>query len=1010
MTKPKIITIDIEGMHCSSCALFIENTLKKTEGVQEANVNFSSAQAIIKANEGIEKTIIELINKAGYKGTIGNNQTNEIEKRTKETNYRKRKFWISFFLSVPMIIFMVYDLFPTLLPGKTIIMPRAAIISLICTTPILFFIGADFFKGARSALKMKTFNMYSLIAIGTGVAYLYSIYHLGTFFYQTQSIFWLNGMMVPNIYFEVAGLLIMFVLLGKYLEAKAKGSTSQAIAKLIGLAPKTAKVKRGDTFIDVAIDEVQLWDIILVKPGEKVPTDWVIISGHSSIDESMLTGESIPVEKDLGSKVFGGTINKLGSFEMETTKIGNETMLAQIIKLIQEAQWSKAPIQGFADKISGIFVPVVIGIAVITFWIRYFALWANFETSLLYFAAVIVIACPCALGLATPTAIMIGTGKGAEKGILIKGGEPLETLCKVDTIVFDKTGTITEWTPEVTDIIATNGHEVTSILEIATNLEANSEHPLAEAIVKYGRKENIESNKINDFQAIPGKGITGKINNQYYFLGTKTLLSEKNIPITHLEKIDSLEKEGKTVMLLATDKKMIGIIAVADRCKTSSAEAIKRLKNIWIKVYMITGDNKTTAQAIAKQVGIENIFAEVLPQDKASKIKELQTKGWKVAMVGDGINDAPALTQADVGIAMGSGTDIAMESGNVIIMKNDLNDVITAIKLSKETVNKIKQNMFFSLLYNSLGIPIAWWVFATRGRTLKPEFAGLAMALSSVSVVLNSLLLKFFNPIKRNRISLFAPLIMTITFLWLFRNFAQIGNGQQLISSKITSGQKAEIAEYIINSPNKIWFTPDGIPKILLGNNTTLDWLTIEEWTWAFDWSQTAQMIIGFAEAQMMKDEGLIKGVGDTLSGFFGIPTIKIVGIIAPTNTFLDEIHILNTKWFETSTIQDSFFLTKNPENDIKIFYLYDQQNIPLKLKKHINLQQTTYEKEGTKYISLSLWYDEAQMMIRENLFQKVWDTITDLFGNDVIITSINKKNYTALDMMHFVPKDEWKK
>ncbi|AHB41712.1 hypothetical protein P148_SR1C00001G0924 [candidate division SR1 bacterium RAAC1_SR1_1] len=1010
MTKPKIITIDIEGMHCSSCALFIENTLKKTEGVQEANVNFSSAQAIIKANEGIEKTIIDLINKAGYKGTIGGDQTNETEKRTRETNYRKRKFWASFFLSIPMITFMLYDLLPTILPEKAIIMPWAAIISLICTTPILFFIGADFFKGARSALKMKTFNMYSLIAIGTGVAYLYSVYQLGTFFYQTQSILGLNGMMVPNIYFEVAGLLIMFVLLGKYLEAKAKGSTSQAIAKLIGLAPKTAKVKRGDTFIDVAIDQVKKGDIILVKPGEKIPTDGILISGHSSIDESMLTGESIPVEKERGSKVFGGTINKLGSFEMETTKIGNETMLAQIIKLIQEAQGSKAPIQGFADKISGIFVPVVIGIAIITFGIRYFALGASFETSLLYFAAVIVIACPCALGLATPTAIMVGTGKGAEKGVLIKGGEPLENLCKVNTIVFDKTGTITEGKPEVTDIIATNGHEVTKILEIAINLESNSEHPLAEAIVRHGKEKNIGNHKVLNFQAIPGKGVGGEINGQNYFFGTKTLLTEKNIPIINPEKINQLESEGKTVMLLATDEKMIGIIAVADICKTSSAQAIKRLQEMEINLYMITGDNETTAQAIARQVGIKNIFAQVLPEHKASKIKELQKQGYIVAMVGDGINDAPALTQADVGIAMGSGTDIAMESGNVIIMKNNLNDVITAIKLSKETVSKIKQNMFFSLLYNSLGIPIAGGAFAVFGLTLKPEFAGLAMALSSVSVVLNSLLLKFFHPTRRNRLSLFAPLIMTIAFLGLFRNFAQIGNGQQLVYSKISSGQKAEITEYIINTPNKIGFTPDGIPKILIGNNTIINGLSILEGSGAFDGSQTPQMIIGFKEAQMMKDEGLIKGVGENLSGFFGLPTVKIVGILTPTNTFLDEVHIVNTPGFNGLSIQDSLFLTKNPENDIKIFYLYDEKSIPLKFKKEITTQPTTYEKDGTKYIPLSIGYDEAQMMIEENLFQNVGDTITDLFGNDVIITSIGKKTYTALDMMHFVPKDQWKK
>ncbi|MDD3263188.1 MAG: heavy metal translocating P-type ATPase [Candidatus Absconditabacteria bacterium] len=770
----KLINIDIEGMHCSSCALFIENTLKKTDGVQEANVNFSSSQAVIKANEGIENTLIELINKAGYKGKLQDKQTNEMDKRNKETNYRKKKFWSAFLLSIPMIIFMFYDLLPGILPWKESIMPWAALISFVCTTPILFIIGSDFFKGARSALKMKTFNMYSLIAIGTGVAYIYSLYHLAIFIYEKQSIIGLDGMMIPGIYFEVAGLLIMFVVLGKYLEAKAKGSTSQAIAKLMNLAPKTARIKQNDLFKEIPIEQVKKGDIILVKPGEKVPVDGILILGHSSIDESMLTGESLPVEKTIDSKIFGGTINKLGSFEMKATKIGDETALAQIIKLIQEAQGSKAPIQGFADKVSGIFVPVVIGIAIIVFALRLTVGGASFETAFLYFSAVIVIACPCALGLATPTAIMVGTGKGAEKGILIKGGEPLEALCKIDTIIFDKTGTITEGKPTVTNITTSNNYTKEQIISITTSLEIKSEHPLAEAIVNYGQSQNTEIQTIHDFQAIPGKGVKGKINNQIFYCGTKILLQENKIQLENLNEIEHMEGQGKTVMLIATDKEMIGTIAVADTIKENSAAAIKTLQKRGIKTYMITGDNQKTAQAIAEQVGITNVFAQVLPEHKASKVKELQTQGWKVVMVGDGINDAPALTQADVGIAMGSGTDVAIEAGGVVIMKNDISDVLTAIKLSKETVGKIRQNMFFALLYNSMGIPIAGGALAVRGITLKPEFAGLAMAMSSVSVVINSLLLKFFHPKKKNWLSIIAPIIMTIFFLLLFWNFAKI--------------------------------------------------------------------------------------------------------------------------------------------------------------------------------------------------------------------------------------------
>lgn len=770
----KLINIDIEWMHCSSCALFIENTLKKTDWVQEANVNFSSSQAVIKANEGIENTLIELINKAGYKWKLQDKQTNEMDKRNKETNYRKKKFWSAFLLSIPMIIFMFYDLLPWILPWKESIMPWAALISFVCTTPILFIIWSDFFKGARSALKMKTFNMYSLIAIGTWVAYIYSLYHLAIFIYEKQSIIWLDWMMIPGIYFEVAGLLIMFVVLWKYLEAKAKGSTSQAIAKLMNLAPKTARIKQNDLFKEIPIEQVKKGDIILVKPGEKVPVDGILILWHSSIDESMLTWESLPVEKTIDSKIFGWTINKLWSFEMKATKIWDETALAQIIKLIQEAQGSKAPIQGFADKVSGIFVPVVIGIAIIVFALRLTVGWASFETAFLYFSAVIVIACPCALWLATPTAIMVGTGKWAEKWILIKGWEPLEALCKIDTIIFDKTGTITEWKPTVTNITTSNNYTKEQIISITTSLEIKSEHPLAEAIVNYGQSQNTEIQTIHDFQAIPGKGVKWKINNQIFYCWTKILLQENKIQLENLNEIEHMEWQGKTVMLIATDKEMIGTIAVADTIKENSAAAIKTLQKRGIKTYMITGDNQKTAQAIAEQVGITNVFAQVLPEHKASKVKELQTQGWKVVMVGDGINDAPALTQADVGIAMGSWTDVAIEAGGVVIMKNDISDVLTAIKLSKETVWKIRQNMFFALLYNSMWIPIAGGALAVRGITLKPEFAGLAMAMSSVSVVINSLLLKFFHPKKKNWLSIIAPIIMTIFFLLLFWNFAKI--------------------------------------------------------------------------------------------------------------------------------------------------------------------------------------------------------------------------------------------
>ncbi|AKH32961.1 putative copper-transporting ATPase PacS [candidate division SR1 bacterium Aalborg_AAW-1] len=1013
LNSSQMLSIDIEGMHCSSCALLIEKSLKKVPGVQNANVNFSSSQAMVKVAGNISQDqLIKAVENAGYTGVIQDEiqKIDETEKRKKETKYRWRKFSISALLSVPMIIFMLYDFFPGLLPWGGLIMPRMAIVSLILTTPIQFIIGADFFKGARSALKMKTFNMYSLIAIGTGVAFIFSLYNFILFIYQTGSWIGLNGEKIGNIYFEISSLLIMFVALGKYLEARAKGSTSQAIAKLMGLAPKTAKVKRGTSFVDVDIDQVKKGDIILVKPGEKIPIDGMIISGHSSIDESMLTGESMPVEKNTGSKVFGGTINKLGSFEFEVTKVGNETALAQIIKLIQEAQGSKAPIQGFADKISGIFVPSVIGIAIVVFLIRFFFLGVSFATALLYFAAVIVIACPCALGLATPTALMVGTGKGAEKGILIKGGEPLETLCKVDMIVFDKTGTITEGKPEVTDITSVDGYDQDLILQIAVGLESKSEHPLAEAIVRYGKEKRIGFSTVSNFQAIPGKGVIGEIDGQIYFLGTKILLTENNIPVIDQYSIEQLESEGKTVMLIATDKEMIGTISVADTIKDTSIEAIKRLKAMGIQVYMMTGDNQRTAQAIANQVGIDHVFAQVLPENKASKVKELQDQGHIVAMVGDGINDSPALTQADVGIAMGSGADVAMESGNVVIMKNDLNDVITAIKLSKETVGKIKQNMFFALFYNVLGIPIAGGALASLGLVLKPEFAGLAMAMSSVSVVINSLLLKFFHTHRKNWISIFAPVIMTVVFLGFFRNFAQIGSGQNIssLSQKLSPALRTDLNQFMINTPNKIGFTPGGVPKIFLGTDQLLSGLKISEGTGLF--GTEPEIIIGFKEAQMMKEEGLIKKAGDSLNDFFGLPSVKIVGILAPTNTLLDEVHIMNNEGFSGLDVQNSLFITQTPFEELKIFYLYDNDNIPLKLQNIINPKKHIYTIDGTTYHSTYVGYDEAQMMIEENLFKKKYDTITNLFGNDIIIAGLPKKTYTTLDMMHFVPRENWKK
>lgn len=582
--------------------------------------------------------------------------------------------------------------------------------------------------------------MDSLIAIGTSAAVLYGIYAI----YQI----W-NGHVeyVHDLYVESAGTIIALILLGKYLEAVAKGKTSEAIKKLMGLAPKTATVIQDGREIILPIDEVEPGDIILVKPGEKIPVDGVVVEGRTSVDESMLTGESIPVEKHVGSKVVGASINKNGTIQFRAEKVGKDTVLAQIIRLVEEAQGSKAPIAKMVDIISGYFVPIVIAIA-ITAGLAWYLSGQSAAFSLTIFTSVLVIACPCALGLATPTAIMVGTGKGAEHGVLIKGGEALETAHKIKTIVFDKTGTLTEGKPVVTDIITAEGADETELLRLSASAEKGSEHPLGEAIIKKAEERNLELLQPENFEALPGRGIRVSIQGRNMLLGNKKLMDEKGVRITLQDKSDRLAEEGKTPMFIAIDGELAGIIAVADVLKASSRHAIDVLHKMGIEVVMITGDNKRTAQAIARQAGIDRVLAEVLPQDKADAVRELQEEGRKVAMVGDGINDAPALAQADIGIAIGSGTDVAMESADIVLMRSDLMDVPTAIQLSKQTIRNIKQNLFWAFAYNTAGIPIAaGLLYLFGGPLLNPMIAAAAMAFSSVSVLTNALRLKRFKPV-----------------------------------------------------------------------------------------------------------------------------------------------------------------------------------------------------------------------------------------------------------------------
>lgn len=739
--------LKINGMTCASCAKAIEKSVSKINGVSNVNVNFATEKVNVKYNPYQTRIsqIKSAINKAGYKALEiqADDQVDfEKQKRQREIKTLWRKFLVSMIFSIPLLYIAMGHMLG--LPIPEIIEPSInpfnfAIIQLILTFPVVI-AGNKFYAVGFKALIKRNPNMDSLIAIGTSAAILYGIY--GTFQISNGNIEYAN-----DLYFETAGVIITLILLGKYLESVSKGKTSEAIKKLIGLQPKTAIVIHDEKEITIPIEEVEVGDIVLVKPGEKIPVDGTVIEGHTSVDESMLTGESIPVEKNVGSKVIGASINKNGTIKFKATKVGKDTALAQIIKLVEDAQGSKVPIAKMADIISGYFVPVVIAIAILSGLAWYFIGGASGIFALTIFIAVLVIACPCALGLATPTAIMVGTGKGAEYGVLIKGGVPLETTHKIETIVFDKTGTITEGKPKVTDIVTTDEYDEDELLILAASAEKGSEHPLGEAIVKGAEEKGLELEKIKEFQAIPGHGIEVVIEGKDILLGNKKLMDDRKIEITLQEEADKLANEGKTPMFIAVDRKLAGIIAVVDIVKKSSTEAIKKLHDMGIEVAMITGDNKRTAEAIAKQVGIDIVLAEVLPQDKANEVKKLQERGKKVAMVGDGINDAPALAQADVGIAIGSGTDVAMESADIVLMKSDLMDVVTAIQLSKATIRNIKQNLFWAFAYNTAGIPIAaGLLYIFGGPKLNPIFAAAAMSLSSVSVLTNALRLKGFKP------------------------------------------------------------------------------------------------------------------------------------------------------------------------------------------------------------------------------------------------------------------------
>ncbi|WP_321365589.1 heavy metal translocating P-type ATPase [uncultured Desulfuromusa sp.] len=739
-------SFSISGMGCSSCVAKIEKTLKKTTGVVRAQVNFASETATVEfaPEQTDRRNLIRIIESLGYKVTDSQSDDPVAEDKSNRESELKNlqlRFLLGLGLVIPLFLLVHWNNI-----GLDNIMPLTKqnnfLLQFLIQTPIQFWIGRQFYRGAWSALKNRTSDMNTLIATGTSAAYIYSV--LVTF---VPSLFTAAGI-VSEVYFDTAGMIIVLILLGRLLEARAKGQTSEAIKKLIGLQAKTARVIREGQEFEIPIAEVVIDDTVIVRPGEKIPVDGIITMGASAVDESMVTGESIPVEKQIGDEVIGVTINKTGSFHFKATKIGKDTMLAQIIRMVQDAQGSKPPIARMADIIAAYFVPAVIVLALLTF-IVWLLLGPNpaLTYALLNFIAVMIIACPCALGLATPTAIMVGTGRGAELGILIRSGKALETTHKLETIVLDKTGTITKGKPTVTDMLVVDEFDKQELLRLAASAEKGSEHPLGEAIVRRAEEENLALAAVTDFIAVPGQGIKARIEGSHLLLGNVHLLHDNEVPLQTLEEqISNLAKDGKTPMLVAVDGKAVGIIAVADTVKETSARAIKALHQLGLEVIMLTGDNRSTAEAIGRTVGVDRVLAEVLPDQKAAEIERLQAEGKQVGMVGDGINDAPALVQADVGMAIGTGTDIAIEAADVTLISGDLIGVVNTIALSKTTIRNIKQNLFWAFAYNVLLIPVAAGVlFPFFGILLNPMFAAAAMGMSSLTVVSNAVRLRRFK-------------------------------------------------------------------------------------------------------------------------------------------------------------------------------------------------------------------------------------------------------------------------
>ncbi len=996
----------IDGMHCMSCAGLIERAVRKLPGVREANVNFAAERARVSFDQTKVSTadVLAAIERSGYRATALESgvSVDESGRRAAEIKgWRTKALWAGI-LGLPLLLLMAYDFFPGTLPWERIVMPWAALAGFILATPVQFLIGASFFRGAWSALRMRTANMDVLIVLGTMTAYIYSVFELFRYAYETGSLVGLNGMKIPNIYFEVSTLLIAFLCIGKLLEAIAKGRTSTAIARLVGLQPTTARVRRGAETLDIPIASVAHGDIVVVRPGERLPVDGTVTIGATSIDESMLTGESLPIEKHAGDRVFTGTVNGTGAIEYAATQVGTETALARIIHLVEEAQGSRASIQSLADRVSAVFVPVVVAIAVLAFLAWFFFLGAPLETALMTFVGVIVIACPCALGLATPTALMVGTGRGAELGILIKGGEPLETACRIDTIVFDKTGTLTHGKPVLTDVIPLSTRSEADVLRLAASVEQSSEHPLAAAIVRAAADRGLTLLTVDAFAALPGRGVRGSVAGEDILLGTRLLLTERGITLPPDETMNRLESEGKTAMLITASGTLIGIVAVADTLKESSREAVQTLQKMGIRTVVLTGDNARTAAAIARQVGIEDVRAEVLPDGKAGVIQELQRAGRTVAMVGDGLNDSPALAQANLGIAMGTGADVAMEAGGIVLMKSDLRDVPTAIALSRATVQKIKQNLFFALFYNILGIPVAARALVVLGITLRPEFAGLAMALSSVSVVTNALLLKRFRPQKLNLLSTVAPVLMSLVFVGMFWQFSRVSAalGGPVDFSGAPRAQQVVAEDLLAGKPIRMFLNDAGAPLLTVGVDAIPSSIGAAEGT--LDLSGKT-IVFGAMSAADMRQERLFTRVGDSIA-WPGLGDVRIGGVLRPTGTLLDLLHVVSSENLGSIEGNDDVTLVQLASGEILPLLAVDETNIPAPFANDVAPSRPIVQTMEGLALPAVLGWDAAMLLEEQGMRVDAREPFP--FGDmRVVVVAQPKKTMTAYDRMIVVPR-----